>query len=305
MIEISTADGHVIRGTIWLPAEPPRCVIQIFHGLGEHHARYERFARSATAFGFAVAAHDHRGHGPKADLLGHIADSDGWQRLIDDALRVNDQLREQLPDVPVILLGHSMGSYIAQYYTMHYGDRLSALILSASTWPNKAQLFGGRIIARLEALRLGPRGKSTLLHKLGFGNFNKPFAPTRTELDWLTRDEDEVDAYINDPLCGGPYSSQLWLDLMGGLTSIASDHELGRIRSDLPILITGGSDDPVGGDNGLAKLAMHYAQTNHERLGLRIYPGGRHEMFNETNREEFSSNVLGWIEKQMPVITAT
>jgi alpha-beta hydrolase superfamily lysophospholipase len=303
MIEISTADGHVIRGTSWLPNEPVRSIIQIFHGLGEHHERYERFARIATAFGFGVVAHDHRGHGRRADDLGHFADSNGWQLLIDDALRVNDQISDEHAGVPVILLGHSMGSYIAQYFTMHHGDRLSALVLSGSTWPNKSLLIAGRMLAQLEAWRLGARGKSKLLNDLGFDKFNKPFEPARTPMDWLSRDENEVDAFVQDPLCGGPYSCKLWLDLLGGLSSITSDSELQRIRSDLPILLTGGGDDPVGGDKGITRLALHYAQSGHSRVGMRIYPGGRHEMFNETNRIEFCEDVLTWIEKQLPAIT--
>lgn len=305
MIEISTADGHVIRGTLWLPDGPPKCIIQIFHGLGEYHDRYGRFAQLATTNGFGVVAHDHRGHGSNAGELGYFADKDGWQLLIDDSLRVNDGIREQHPDTPIILLGHSMGSYIAQYFTMHHGDRISALVLSASTWPNKPQLMAGRVLAWLESLRLGARGKSKILDKLGFGNFNKPFEPARTSFDWLSRDENEVDAYIADSLCGGPYSCRLWLDILGGIIGIASDNELQRIRSDLPILLTGGGDDPVGGDAGIAKLAMHYAQTGHSMLAVRIYSGARHEMFNETNRDEFSANLMTWIEKQLPAITNT
>jgi alpha-beta hydrolase superfamily lysophospholipase len=303
MIEIWTADGHVIHGTLWLPDGPPKSIIQIFHGLGEHHERYDRFAQLATARGFGVVAHDHRGHGGNADELGHIADKDGWRLFVDDSLRMNDRIREEYPDVPIILLGHSMGSFIAQYFTMHHGDRLSALVLSGSTWPNKRQLIFGRALALLESWRLGARGKSKILFQLGFGNFNKPFEPTRTPLDWLSSDESEVDAYIADPLCGGPYSCRLWLDLMGGISSIASDNDLERIRSDLPILLTGGGDDPLGGDAGIADLAMHYAQTGHTKLGVRVYPGGRHEMLNETNRDEFSADVLSWIEKQLPAIT--
>jgi len=299
-IEVSVSAQHTIRGTHWRPDSAARGVIQIFHGLGEHHQRYERFAQLATARGLAVVAHDHRGHGEQAELPGHFSDSNGWQLLIDDAVRVNDTIREQYANVPTILLGHSMGSYVAQYYAMHHGDRLDALVLSASTWPQKSKLFPGRIIARIEAWRIGVQGKSELLHKLGFGAFNKPFEPARTELDWLSRDEAEVDAYIKDPLCGGPYSCGLWLDLMGGLGAIASDKALQRIRSDLPILLTGGSDDPVGGERGLTALAMHYAQTGHSRMTLKLYSEGRHEMLNEINRDEFSADVLNWVEQHLP-----
>lgn len=302
MIEITTPDGHIIHGTHWPAEQQARGVVQIFHGLGEYHDRYERFAQRANAAGLVVASHDHRGHGPHAEHLGYFADSGGWQKLIDDGLLVNDWIREQYPDLPLVLLGHSMGSYIAQYFTMQHFQRVSALVLSASTWPHKPSLIAGRLLALIESKRIGRHGRSALLDKLGFGKFNKPFEPARTPLDWLSRDDSEVDKYINDPLCGGPYTCGLWLDLIGGLSAIASDDALLRIPANLPMLLTGGSDDPVGGDKGIAQLAMHYAQTGHSHLGVKLYEGGRHEMFNETNRDEFTANVITWIDRQLHAI---
>jgi alpha-beta hydrolase superfamily lysophospholipase len=303
--EISTADHHTIHGTEWRTDGDTKGIIQLFHGLGEHHRRYERFARFATARGFSVFAHDHRGHGPHAEEPGHFADSGGWQLLIEDGLLVNDFIREQCPERSIVLLGHSMGSYIAQQFAMFHDDRISALILSGSTRPQLLKLLPGRLIAYIESLRLGKRGKSALLDKLGFGDFNKPFQPARTELDWLSRDAAEVDAYIADPLCGGPYSCGLWLDLLRGLQSIRSDNELLRIRSDLPILLTGGENDPVGGDKGITQLALHYAQTMHGRLSVKIYPEGRHEMLNETNRDEVTEDFVSWIETHLPAVAGT
>jgi alpha-beta hydrolase superfamily lysophospholipase len=259
--EIKALDGHRICGMQWRPETEIRGVIQVFHGLGEHHERYERFAALATARNLAVIAHDHRGHGKHAAELGYFADRRGWQLLTDDGLLVNNMIGDQYAGVPIILLGHSMGSYVAQYFSMQHDYRLTALVLSASTWPSKSKLYPGRALARIEAMRLGMHGKSALLHKLGFGDFNKPFLPCRTELDWLSRDAAEVDAYISDDLCGGPYSCGLWLDLLGGLSAIASDRALQRIRSDLPILLTGGSEDPVGGQRGITELSMHYARS--------------------------------------------
>lgn len=298
--QLQGPEQHTIHGTQWLPQGPVRGVIQVFHGLGEHRARYARFADHAATRGLAVIAHDHRGHGPDADLLGHFADAAGWRRLVDDGLLVNDMIGDRYPGLPIVLLGHSMGSYLAQSFALAHEYRLTALILSASTWPSKVQVFAGRILARIESWRIGIRGKSALLDKLGFGNFNRPFAPARTEFDWLSRDAAEVDAYIADPLCGGPYSCGLWMDVLGGLRAIASDVALQGIRSELPVLLTGGSDDPVGGERGITELAMHYARSGHNRLTIKIYPKGRHEMFNETNREEFTADVLDWIEKQLP-----
>jgi alpha-beta hydrolase superfamily lysophospholipase len=150
-------------------------------------------------------------------------------------------------------------------------------------------------LAKIEGWRLGAHRNSALLQRLGFSDFNKPFDPARTTSDWLSRDAAEVDAYIADPLCGGPYSAQLWSDLTAGLFGISSDAALRRIQTDLPILITGGELDPVGGDKGMGKLAMHYAQSGHNRLKVKIYPQGRHEMLNDIVRDEVTRDWIDWI----------
>lgn len=292
---LTAPDGHEIHMHMWSPEVAAAHVIQVLHGLGEHAARYERFAHAAASRRYAVCVHDHRGHGPHTEELGHFADDSGWHLLVADALLVQDYSRERFADAPLVLLGHSMGSYIAQSFAMLYGDRLSALILSASTWPSRLQLLPALAIAHIEAWRLGIRGKSALLDKLGFGNFNKRFAPARTEMDWLSRDAAEVDKYVADPLCGGPYSCRLWLDLLRGLIDISSDNALARVPVGLPLLITGGECDPVGGDRGMTHLMMHYAQTGHQRISVKIFPDGRHEMLNESNRDEVTTNWLDWI----------
>lgn len=288
-------DGHDIHVQRWEPESKATCVIQVLHGLGEHASRYARFAEAATEAGYAVCAHDHRGHGGHDGESGHFADAEGWLKVIADSEAVNSLIREEYDNAPVILLGHSMGSYIAQAFAMRYGDRLSGLILSASTWPSRMQLAPAKLLAKFESWRLGRHRKSALLDQVGFGNFNKPFAPARTEFDWLSREAGEVDKYVADPLCGGPYSCALWLDLIGGLFEISSARAITQVPADLPILITGGESDPVGGDKGMTQLVTHYAQTGHQRITVKIYPDGRHEMLNEVNRDEVTADWLEWI----------
>ncbi len=293
--ELDAPGGHKVPVYLWEPAGAPGAIVQVFHGLGEHSARYGRFADAATRAGFVVCAHDHRGHGPTAETIGFFAPQDGWQHLVTDGKIVTDFLKTRYTNQPVVLLGHSMGSYIAQSYAMQHGEELVALALSGSTWPSRMLVRVGRLLARFEAWRLGRQGESALLNKLGFGDFNKKFEPARTELDWLSRDNDEVDRYVADPLCGGPYTAGLWLDLLGGLLEVSEDTNLARIPAELPILITGGADDPVGGERGMLQLAEHYESTGHASLSEAIYAEGRHEMFNETNRDEFTSDLLRWI----------
>ena len=286
--------SHDIPIYLWEPEGKATAIIQVIHGLGEHSARYERFAMEAVRRGFAVCAHDHRGHGPHAAQVGFFAPENGWDLLVEDSHQVTQFLQQRYPDLPLILLGHSMGSYIAQSYAMRFSDGLRALILSGSTWPSRPLLVIGRLLARLLSWRRGKTGHSPLLDKIGFGDFNRKFEPARTELDWLSREPDEVDKYIDDPLCGGPYTTGLWIDLLGGLLRISKDEALRKIPSSLPILITGGSDDPVGGANGMGQLSSHYEATDHTELTTSIYSGGRHEMLNETNRDEFTSDLLRW-----------
>lgn len=292
---LRAADGHDIAAHLWRPDGDCRCVIHVLHGLGEYAGRYARFAEAAAARGYAVCAHDQRGHGPDAEQPGYLGPACGWQTLIDDVECVNRSLREQFESLPVVLLGHSMGSYVAQNFAMYHSPRIDALLLSASTWPSRLRVAAGLLAARVESFRLAPHKYSGLLHYLGFSSFNAPFKPARTGLDWLSRDDREVDRYIEDPLCGGPYTCGLWVELTRALLRIGSDDELLRIAADLPILITGGENDPVGGERGMGKLALHYAQTGHQRIKVKIYKDGRHEMLNDINRDEVTQDWLDWI----------
>jgi len=293
-------DGRRILIDIWRP-EQPIAFIHLLHGLGEHPARYERFAAYCNQRKIAVAAHNHRGHGENCtpDELGHIADKDGWSKLISDTALAHEAVVQRIPGVPRVLLGHSMGSYIAQSFLIRGDAQVSALILSGSALNSSLQLSAGHWLAAIECLRGGGKNRSKLLNAMGFGSFNKPFAPNRTAFDWLSRDQEEVDKYLADPLCGADSSSRLWFDLTGGLLSVRCARALRKIPADLPILITGGGDDPVGGEKQLTRLAQKYQKTGHANATLKIYPQARHEMFNETNRDEFSHDLTQWLSKTL------
>ncbi len=293
---IAASDGADIAVRTWRPAGEARGVIQLIHGLGEHIDRYSRFAEAAVARDLLVVGHSHRGHGEQPVRRGSFGQADGWSLLEADALSVREYIDEIAPGLPVIMLGHSMGSFLAQTFAMHHGGRLKGLILSGSGWPSRAKLLPGLLVARLTALSKGRNGHSAHLDNLGFGSLNKAFEPGRSEYDWLSRDEAEVDKYVADPRNGGPFTVGLWIDFLGGMLRIGSDSAVMRIPSDLPILITGGGDDPVGGEKGMGELRLHYAQTSHTRLKLKLYPEGRHEMLNETNRDEVTRDWLDWID---------
>ena len=194
--KLAATDGKDIHGHVWTPGGEARLVVQLLHGMGEYAGRYVTFGNELSAADFAVVAHDFRGHGPNAELRGHYADKEGWRLNLDDCRIVNEFAREQFPGKPLVLMGHSMGSFFAQNYAMDHS--LDGLILSASTWPNKPLIYPGLALAKIESLRLGRRGKSALLDKMGFGDFNKPYQPARTDYDWLSRDDAQVDKYVED-----------------------------------------------------------------------------------------------------------
>ncbi len=285
----------------WLPDTPPKALIMVSHGMAEHGGRYARLAEALCGAGYGVFALDQRGHGRTADegTLGLFAERDGWNKVVGDLASLNQHIGQQLPGVPIILLGHSMGSYIAQAYLLHHSASLHGAILSGSNFQPVALYRAARLIARAERLRQGLRGRSALIEFLSFGSFNKAFKPNRTAFDWLSRDPDEVDRYRHDPLCGFRCTNQLWIDLLGGLQQISKASNLAQIDPGLPILVIGGECDPVSEGKRLKSLAHALREAGCQNLQLNIYPQARHEVFNETNRDEVTADVLTWLDQAL------
>ncbi|SDU85003.1 alpha/beta hydrolase [Pseudomonas mucidolens] len=281
----------------WLPDAPPKALIMLAHGMAEHSGRYARLAQALCDTGYGLYAMDQRGHGRTAEAgtLGLFAENDGWNKVVGDLASLNQHIGQQAPGVPIILLGHSMGSYIAQAYLLHHSASLHGVILSGSNFQPVALYRVARLIARAERLRQGPRGRSALIEFLSFGSFNKAFKPNRTAFDWLSRDPDEVDKYINDPLCGFRCTNQLWIDLLGGLQQISKASNLVQIDHGLPILVMGGECDPVSEGKRLKSLVEALRDAGCQNLQLNIYLQARHEVFNETNRDAVTADVLAWL----------
>ena len=294
--ELRTDDGLSLLARRWLPEGRPRAVVQIAHGLAEHSARYARLAEALNAAGYAVYANDHRGHGPKAAAadLGHFADEKGWDKVVGDLWTMNLLIAGEQPGVPIVFLGHSLGSFLGQDFVARHSDALAGAVFSGSSGKPPAIATVGGIVARAERLRLGKRGKSPLIDSMWFGAYNKPFSPPRTAFDWLSRDEKEVDAYVADPYCGFPFTTQLAIDVLDALPGLLSPTRLARIRKDLPIYIFSGERDPVGAN--IQGLIGALKDAGFTRLTTRIYPGARHETLNETNREEVTRDLVQWLD---------
>lgn len=296
----STSDGVGLYVHGFLPEGRTAGVLQIIHGMAEHGARYARLAAKLTDAGYAVYVHDQRGHGrsiPRGHTAGHIAPSDAFGTLVRDAHEVNRAIANRHPASPIALLGHSMGSFVAQALLFTHPKDVVGCILSASDGAPTPLARAGRLVARAERFRLGPTGKSPAIHKLTFADFNAKFAPNRTSADWLSRDPAEVDKYVADPLCGFRVDTQLWVDLLDALdTSVHDPANQGRIPKELPILLLAGDRDPVGDmGRGVRRLYDEYRRAGISDLAITLYPGGRHEMLNETNREQVMQDVLGFV----------
>jgi alpha-beta hydrolase superfamily lysophospholipase len=292
-------DGAALFVHRFLPDGTPRAVIHVAHGMAEHGARYARLAAALTAEGFAVYADDHRGHGKtaRADAdLGFAGASGGWARLVKDLDLLLARERADHPGLPVTMMGHSMGSFLTQTYLIEHGAGLKAAVLSGSCGKPGILAQAGRLVARLERLRLGERGKSALMTSLSFGAYAKQFAPTRTVFDWLSRDPAEVDAYIADPRCGFEVTTSLWVDLLDALAANGDSARQARVPSGLPVYLFSGSRDPVGENGaGVERLAAEYRRAGLAQVTLKLYPDARHETLNETNRDEVTKDLVAWL----------
>lgn len=292
-------DGAKLFVYRWLPdVGVGKAVVHIAHGLAEHAGRYERLAETLTESGYVVFANDQRGHGKTAgepDSIGHFADADGWARILKDIEQIAQKARKDYAPHPVILFGHSMGSLVAQHLATR--NLFDAVAMSGANGNVSALVRIGKLITKFERLRLGRRGKSELLNKLSFDAFNKAFKPNRTSFDWLSRDENEVDKYIADPMCGFLCSTQLWLDMLGAITEAAKPEFRAKVPKQLPLYLFSGSCDSANEEGrGSTALAEYYRSNGLEKVSYRIFTQARHETLNEINREEVTTHLIDWLD---------
>ncbi len=293
-----THDGTELATYTWAPEGEPTALLQIVHGMAEHAARYDHVARAFTAEGFLVSAHDHRGHGlsvPTGEAPGHIGDEDGWQKLVGDLHERAQALQAEHPGLPRAIFAHSMGGYVAQTLLGQNPDDADAWAISGNGGKPPFIAAIGRLVARAERLRLGKRGVSALIRKLTFEDFNGPFEG-RTAFDWLSRDPAAVDAYAADPLCGFDVSIETWIQLLDVIPSLTKPAHLASIPREKPIYVVAGSDDTsIGRAQGARNLVEAYRGDGLKDVTLQLWPGGRHEVVNETNRDEVIADLVAWV----------
>jgi len=276
----TSADGMQIAAYQWDPDGPPRAAVQLTHGMGEHARRYEHVARALNDAGFVVYAQDHRGHGASADpdALGDLGKG-GWAGLVGDIGLLSTHIRAEHPGLPLILLGHSMGSFAVQQYLFDHSADADAVVLTGT--------------AAIDLLE----GALDLDQPIDLSAFNAPFAPARTDYDWLSRDEAMVDAYVADPRCGFGIDTASGKAMFVGARRGADPAQVAAIRSDLPLYIAVGEADPVNGGLALlTPLADRYRAAGMTDVTVRTYPEARHEILNETNRDQIIAELITWID---------
>lgn len=299
----SSSGRNTIRARICTPESPPKAVIQIAHGIAEHIERYDEFMLFLASNGYIAVGNDHLGHGKSAassEEIGIFARDNGWDYVVKDMKLLYDTVSSQYKELPYILFGHSMGSFLTRTFLIEYPDILDAAIISGTGNQSKSLIGAGYILSEVLVLLKGAYSDGKTLDDIAFGAYCKRIDNPRTSFDWLSRDNTVVDAYIADPLCGFVAKSSLYRDMMFGIRYIIKPKNVSKMRKNLPILFFSGTEDPVGDyGSGVKKAYKLFCDSGMQDVYMKLYPGGRHEMLNESNRAEVFSDILSWIKAKI------
>ncbi len=291
-------DGHEVCVKTYMPAGDIAGHMHILHGMAEHSGRYDAFAREFAQLGYFISMHDHRGHGQTAEYngeLGFFAEQDGFSLIVEDAKEVIEYIRQQHELPELVLLGHSMGSFVARRYMQLYSHTVHKVILSG-TGCYALSHAAGYPLAKVLAGVQGKHAPSQLLNNMGFASYNKSVIQPDTAFDWLTRDAQAVQQYIEDPQCGFVASHQFFVDVMSGLRIISNRAEMARIRPDLPVLLISGTADPVGNyGHGVYKVARQLQKAGVENIKVYLFEEMRHEILNELNKKQVYEVIKRWL----------
>ena len=286
-----------------VPDGKPRAVVQIAHGIAEHIDRYKPFMEFLANNGFVVAGNDHLGHGKSIRVpkeQGFFAEKDGWWRVVDDMDKLHGIMSKEYPELPYVLFGHSMGSFLTRTYLIKHPDEYDAVILSGTGHQSPALVLGGNAAASVMAKLNGAMGDGAKLDLLAFGTYLSKIENPRTKFDWLSRDAEQVDKYIADPLCGFVGKIGLYRDMMQGIKFITNEKNIAQMNKEKPVYFMSGDGDPVGDyGKGVERAYEAFCNAGLHDVFMRLYPGGRHEMLNETNKEQVYQDILNWLNEKI------
>lgn len=286
-----------------VPDSKPRAVVQIAHGIAEHIDRYRPFMEFLADNGFVVAGNDHLGHGKSIRVpeeQGFFAEKDGWWRVVDDMDKLHDIMSNEYPELPYVLFGHSMGSFLTRTYLIKHPDKYDGVILSGTGHQSPALVLGGNAAASVMAKLNGAMGDGAKLDSLAFGTYLNKIENPRTKFDWLSRDTEQVDKYIADPLCGFVGKIGLYRDMMQGIKFITDKKNIAQMNKEKPVYFMSGDGDPVGDyGKGVERAYKAFCDAGLHDVFMRLYPCGRHEMLNETNKEQVYQDILSWLNEKI------
>lgn len=302
-MKVQMVDGYDIELYVYEPHTEIRTrgVIQLVHGSCEHVMRYEHFITDLMNQGYVVYANDHRGHGcsiNSSDDYGYFGENDGWIRMVADLKEINDLIHAKHPDLPIIMLGHSMGSFLARHYAIDYGETINGLILSGTAHHQAFLLNVGKNIARFIRAMKGSKYRSHLIHHLSYGMFNQNIKNPKTASDWLCYDEEVVEKFCSDPSCGFILTTAGFEDLFTGLLYITDNQNIEKMMPDLPVLFLSGQDDPVGKYGEMVIKAYEaMKEAGLSQIDYKLYPKMRHEILNEKDKVIVYNDIYQWLEE--------
>lgn len=299
---IPSTDGkgeiHVI---VW-ENENPKAVLQLVHGMCEYIDRYDDFAKYLVEDGYSVIGHDHLGHGKSVknnSEYGFFTSENGDKVVINDIYEITKIAKEKWPNVPNFILGHSMGSFFTRQYLTKYSEAVKGAVIMGTGWIPYPLATVGRTVALRSCKKQGEYFVNDLLTKLALGSNNKPFEPARTPNDWLSRNEENVDKYEADPLCGFSFTCGAYRDFFGVLQAVAKNTKLDGVKKDLQVLITSGEVDPVGGKTACKKLFAQFLSNGIPEVTLKLYPEDRHEILNEVDKDKVYEDIKAWLNNRI------
>lgn len=295
----SSTGKNKIHARMCVPDAEPRAIVQIIHGIAEYIDRYDEFMSFLADNGIIAVGTDHLGHGKSIESeeqTGFFAYDNGWDYVVRDEEVLRLAMHENYPELPIIVFGHSMGSFMTRTLLIRYPDAFNAAIISGTGNQGAALVNGGLFMGNLVTGLKGAHHYSKFLNNLAFGSYNKIYDNPKTEYDWLSRDEANVQKYIDDPLCGFIPSCSLFRDMMTGVKFITNKKNLTAMNKNMPVYFMSGDMDPVGEcGKGVQKAYNNFLEAGMKDVSIKLYPGGRHEMLNEINKDEVYTDILAWL----------
>lgn len=280
-----------------------KCVLQIVHGMAEYIDRYEEFANFLTDRGFVVTGEDHLGHGqsvPAGSRYGYFCEQDPATVVVRDVHRLKKMTQSVYPKVPYVILGHSMGSFILRNYLCRYGNGINGAVIVGTGMPSEMLVALSKVLAGIQKLILGSEHVSHFIDQCAFGSYNKKIENPRTAVDWLSKNEENVDCYIADPLCGFTFTVNGFLTLFELISRIQKKENLEKMPTELPIFMVSGTDDPVGSyGKGVHKAYDSLKQVGMKNVSLKLYDDDRHEILNEADRAAVMQDICDWVENHV------